>query len=317
MKIVCPDCATSYWVDPTSIGEEGRQVRCARCRTIWLVMPPEPAEDERGQLAAKLAAAAANLAASENLAAKAESAPAPAKVPAATETEEGGSAAAEPAAPEVLPPKDEPRGEEPSPDPHDPPRIEAAPSIVPPVEQLAALPSTLPDPHQETESFAERRERLREKRRRERGLHMPSAGAMIFVLVLVLGGLIGWRKSIVRHAPQTASLYAMIGMPVNLRGVVFSNIRTSHDTQDGVPILIVEGMVDSVSNLPVNIPRLRFALRNEAGTEIYAWTAVPPKNQLASGERMPFRSRLASPPADARDVTVRFFTKYDVVAGVH
>jgi hypothetical protein len=281
-------------------------------------MPPEPAGDDRGQLAARLAAAAANLAASEHLAARAEPAPLPARPPAAAE--EDGSAAAEPAAPDALPPEDKPHGDQPPPDPHDPhepPRIEAAPSIVPPVEQLAALPNTLPDPHRETESFAERRERLREKRRRERGLHMPSAGAMIFILVLVLGGLIGWRKSIVRHAPQTASLYAMIGMPVNLRGVVFSNIRTSQDTQDGVPILVVEGTVDSVSNLPVNIPRLRFALRNEAGAEIYAWTAVPPKNQLASGERMPFRSRLASPPADARDVTVRFFTKYDVVAGVH
>ena len=31
---------------------------------------------------------------------------------------------------------------------------------------------------------------------------------------------------------------------------------------------------------------------------------------------MPFRSRLASPPADGHDVQVRFFTRRDAVAGL-
>jgi hypothetical protein len=40
-------------------------------------------------------------------------------------------------------------------------------------------------------------------------------------------------------------------------------------------------------------------MRNEAGREVYAWTAMPTKEVLESGETLPFRSRLASPPGRA------------------
>ncbi len=53
MLIVCPSCATSYDVEPASLGANGRQVRCVRCRTVWR------AELNR---AAQLAAAAEALA---------------------------------------------------------------------------------------------------------------------------------------------------------------------------------------------------------------------------------------------------------------
>lgn len=36
MLIVCPTCATSYDVEPASLGANGRQVRCVRCRSVWL-----------------------------------------------------------------------------------------------------------------------------------------------------------------------------------------------------------------------------------------------------------------------------------------
>src|SRR4051812_42065540 len=35
MLIVCPNCATSYQVEPHSLGQDGRSVRCARCRNVW------------------------------------------------------------------------------------------------------------------------------------------------------------------------------------------------------------------------------------------------------------------------------------------
>ena len=39
-----------------------------------------------------------------------------------------------------------------------------------------------------------------------------------------------------------------------------------------------------------------------------------PRASWAPGEAVPFRSRLASPPPDGRDVQVRFFTRRDAVA---
>ena len=56
---------------------------------------------------------------------------------------------------------------------------------------------------------------------------------------------IAWRADIVRFLPQTASLYAAIGLPVNLRGLVFTDIVTRKETQDGVPMLVVEGVIKS------------------------------------------------------------------------
>lgn len=35
MTITCPNCGTSYAIDPATFPPEGRKVRCARCREIW------------------------------------------------------------------------------------------------------------------------------------------------------------------------------------------------------------------------------------------------------------------------------------------
>ncbi|MGL1166894.1 MJ0042-type zinc finger domain-containing protein, partial [Vibrio parahaemolyticus] len=36
MHIVCPHCTTSYAINPATLGEAGRTVRCSRCREVWL-----------------------------------------------------------------------------------------------------------------------------------------------------------------------------------------------------------------------------------------------------------------------------------------
>ena len=120
----------------------------------------------------------------------------------------------------------------------------------------------------------------------------------------------------VRAAPQTASLYAAIGLPVNLRGLTFADVKTATETHDGVPVLVVEGTIRSASPRIVEVPRLRFSVRNRNGQEVYAWTAVPGRSALGPGESLTFRSRLASPPPDAREVLVRFFNRRDLVAGI-
>ena len=55
-------------------------------------------------------------------------------------------------------------------------------------------------------------------------------------------------------------------------------------------------------------------LRNGIGHEVYAWTALPTRPLLGSGDGLPFRTRLASPPPDGRDVIVRFFNRRDAGA---
>ena len=119
----------------------------------------------------------------------------------------------------------------------------------------------------------------------------------------------------VRHFPQTASLYATIGLPVNLRGLVFEDVKSRSEFEDGATVLVIEGTIVNLTTRTLEVPRLRFALRNASGHEVYAWTALPPKSTLGSGNGLPFRARLASPPPDGRDVIVRFFNRRDVAAG--
>jgi hypothetical protein len=47
-------------------------------------------------------------------------------------------------------------------------------------------------------------------------------------------------------------------------------------------------------------------MRNAAGVEVYGWTGVPDRNMTPPGETTHFRTRLASPPSDGRDVRVSF-----------
>jgi hypothetical protein len=293
----------------------GRSVRCVRCKTVWFARPEKPLSTEQQQaekLASELVSAADSL--GETV------------TPFAPEPEPAFAAQPDPIEaapplpePDAIPPVEEIAAELAPMEAE--PHIQAvetldSPSIVPPIEQLAALPTALPDPHQDDdgEKFAARRERLHARRKQQRmGVPMP---LVILALVAVLAGLIGWRNTVVRYAPQTASLYARLGMPVNLRGLVFDSVKTTHDTHDGIPVLVVEGTIGSKSNAVVEVPRLRFAVRNASGSEIYSWTAMPGRTSLGPGEQLSFKSRLASPPGDAQDVTVRFFTRHDVVAGV-
>jgi hypothetical protein len=86
--------------------------------------------------------------------------------------------------------------------------------------------------------------------------------------------------------------------------------------QDGIPVMVIEGQIVSESRQPVEVPRIRFALRNAAGHEIYSWTALASRSVLGPGEAIDFRSRLASPPAESRNLSVRFFNRRDMLAGI-
>jgi predicted Zn finger-like uncharacterized protein len=125
---------------------------------------------------------------------------------------------------------------------------------------------------------------------------------------------IGLRTTIVRAAPELAGLYAAIGLPVNLRGLEFSEIKTTHEIQDGIPVLVIEGEVMNVTRQPVEVPRLRLAVLGPDARELYAWTALLPRSVLPEGERLSFRSRLASPPSEGKQVLVRFLTRHDLTA---
>jgi hypothetical protein len=141
---------------------------------------------------------------------------------------------------------------------------------------------------------------------------LPLACAAMGALAVAL---IVWRAEMVRLLPQTATFYQMVGLDVNLRGLAFKDIKISNETVDGKQVLVIEGMIVGQTRKPVELPRLRFSVRDEQGAEIYAWNAVLEQAVLKPGESAYFKSRLASPPPEGRNIDVRFFNKRDLAGG--
>jgi predicted Zn finger-like uncharacterized protein len=308
LLIVCPNCATSYRIDPASLGPGGRTVRCARCKTTWFAGWQKPAPNESAFVEGVIAEVEA-----ESGAAAAQQPP-PQAEPAAeswADAEEAGEQAPAEASPAEEAPPAEWTAEEPA------AALEAvdldeAPSLVPTLEYVPDephVPQGEPSDSDDVESYTARRQRMQARRKKAR--RSPRWTAAVLVLFALNVTLIGARNDVVRNMPQTASLFAAIGLPVNLRHLRFDNVRISRERQDGVNILVVEGTIVSTSDRPVTVPRLRFTARDAAGQEIYTWTALPSRSVLGPGEHVDFRSRLASPPADAKNVLVRFFNARD------
>jgi predicted Zn finger-like uncharacterized protein len=308
MLIVCPNCATSYMVDPSALGSGGRTVRCARCQTTWFAGWEKAAPEVKAFVDGAIAEAEA-----QSSPAAAEPPPPPAMPPAANIAEPAGDTGAPATEPEAPEAGGQP-GAEGEPAHAEEPFADDAPSLVPPIEH------DMPPEHEggegdseeDVESYAVRRQRLQSRRKHAR--RSSRWTAVVLVLFAVNVALIGARNEVVRYLPQTASLFAAIGLPVNLRDLSFENVKISKELQDGVNILLVKGTIVSTANRPVAVPRLRFAARDAAGQELYTWTALPSRSILGPGEKLEFHSRLASPPANAKNVMVRFFSARDAAA---
>jgi predicted Zn finger-like uncharacterized protein len=282
MLITCPSCSTPYQIAPAALGDAGRSVRCVRCASVWFAMPAT--EDEADLQDAGSVAGTAD-------------ADDPWAQALASADAGGGAGSADTF--DISGPASEDG---------DPVRIHNAPSMVPGQDPDGSANDAAP--HEDIETFAARRMQAQRRHAGKRALVLP---AIIMTLFALNAAIVSWRVQVVKMLPQTASLFASIGLPVNLRGLNFDKVVSSKDTQDGVTILAVEGKLVSTAQGPVDVPRLRFAVRNASGQEIYTWTALPPRSVLGPGETLAFRSRLASPPAETSDVVVRFFNRHDVV----
>jgi predicted Zn finger-like uncharacterized protein len=227
------------------------------------------------------------------------------------------------AAPHVAPPETDWEGAPVHAEPEHPPEIDS-PSIAGgwPEETAEAVADhgTLIEGHAIAPEPVLTERRVSQRRRRSgfqpalpRGvLGLPTACAAMASLVLAL---MIWRTDVVRLLPQTANFYKSVGLGVNLRGLSFKDVKLSTASVEGKQVVVVEGVIVGESRKPVELPRLRFVVRDAKGSEIYAWNAVLEQAVLQPGDKAWFKSRLASPPADGHSIDIRFFNKRDLAAG--
>jgi predicted Zn finger-like uncharacterized protein len=283
MHIVCPHCTTSYAIKLETLGEAGRTVRCSRCKEVWLARP----EDAVERVAAEPVMAMAHRTA--------------------------GPREADPAAQWNGVTND------------DTPVVDS-PSIAAgfpgdrtgnAAADWTAMAREDTDDAIAPESRPGWSGRLfgRQAGGRSRGrslLNLTTASATMGALV---AALFVWRADVVRLLPQTASFYHLVGLDVNLRGLLFKDVKVTTETVEGKQVLVIEGVIVGENKKTVDLPRLRFSVRDAQGAEIYAWNTVLEQTRLKPGDQAVFKSRLASPPVEGRSIDVRFFNKRDIAGG--
>jgi hypothetical protein len=130
-------------------------------------------------------------------------------------------------------------------------------------------------------------------------------------LIVCCALLVVERTRIARLIPAAAPIYASLGLDVNSRQMKLEAVVSRLTEEDGRRILVVEGEIRNIADEPREAPRIRLAVLDSAGQEIYCWTAAPPKSRLRIGETATFRARLAAPPEKGREVRVRFAANPD------
>lgn len=277
MTIVCPNCGTSYDVAAEALGPNGRAVRCVRCRETWHAR----VED--------MVRADAMVDAADDFG------------PAAAQESDHGAAPSAAAY-----------------DEEQIPRVESPPiADIGTVEQdWTALA------HQDGAAIRPRAAKARAWTLRKFTFGSRPTGSFRFNAPMAIGAmaalavaLVVWRTDVVRLMPQTASFFQSVGLGVNLRNLNFEGIKVSTEMVNGNRVFIIEGEITASTRKPIELPRLRFVLQDERGADIYAWNSVLEQSVLKPGERVAFKSRLASPPPEARNIVVRFFNRRDIASG--
>ena len=327
MKIVCPNCSTTYEVGATNIAPGGRDVRCSRCGTTWRI-DSETIEDESEDEQVLGADDAWDDEGADEEAAAFPDEDGEADgfdtVDDRGEDDEEDPNAAFAAAMQEDDEAGDDGDEELDSDPNwafegaeEEQSLVAREGDGEDWEEEIGLNDAGEDEEldrpQDVESAAERRRKGRKRGGRGEPRYPVSPqmraamGLTLFASSIILSiAMITLREPIVRAAPNLADLYAYVGLDVNLRGLEFRDLRTFREYEKGAPVLIVEGTVENVRPTSAHVPAIRLALRSGDSQEIYAWTVEPRQLRLRAGQTLRFSTRLASPPDVAADVLLRF-----------
>lgn len=185
---------------------------------------------------------------------------------------------------------------EPPPSPSEPPAAEPAVST-----ETEEAPPRAARP-------AGRRRRAKTKKSRAPGRRLSPALAASLAIAAALPLVLLGRATVVRAMPQTAGLFAGVGLPVNLRGIdLVDLVAFQLPAEEANPArLVVEGDIVGVARQRVAVPAIEVEVRDAAGQPLYRWSVPGPRAALEPGERARFKASLSAPPETGRRIEVRF-----------
>jgi len=127
-------------------------------------------------------------------------------------------------------------------------------------------------------------------------------------LVVVLAGLaVGLRSQLVAAWPPSARLFQALGMPVQppSAGLRFQGVRSEQHSEDGAPVLLIEGQITNSTERPLDVPTIEASGFDKERKLLHSWIIPPGDARLLPGGVTTFR--LVQPDAGpVASVTVTF-----------
>ncbi|MDP8916256.1 MAG: DUF3426 domain-containing protein [Pseudomonadota bacterium] len=151
------------------------------------------------------------------------------------------------------------------------------------------------------------RQRISAQRRAKKAVTASAVWAAAGLVVIgLLTLLIVGRETVARAWPHTASVYAAVGLPVNLVGLAIEEQQAALGYEDGRPAVLVTGALRNVSGEPVTAPPLRITLLDGEDNTIGVKVSRITNAQVPAGETRRFAVRLQDPPESVANVEIGF-----------
>ncbi len=144
--------------------------------------------------------------------------------------------------------------------------------------------------------------------------NLAIAGGWAGLVAIIL--VIGWtslrfKQEIATLWPQSSSVYAALGVPVNTRGIEFTGVSYQRQVEDGQVVLAVSGRLVNISARELAVPAIVVTVTDSAQHELYHWTFNASRPTLRPGQTLSFLTRLSSPPPGARHLQLRFAASHE------
>jgi len=163
---------------------------------------------------------------------------------------------------------------------------------------------------------------LREKqaKRQKRLRYAAAVGAWISCGVIFTGAAtatVNMRQSVVEAWPKSASVYSMMGMPVNRFGLEFGQMETRRSFNGTTPVLTISGEVLNISDKHRPSPVVKLELKNDNGVTVLSEYVGLLDSVVAPSDGSAYTAHIVSPPLDSFEVHVSFESPKDVPVTAH
>jgi len=134
----------------------------------------------------------------------------------------------------------------------------------------------------------------------------------LFLLVAGVASLaIGMRDLVMDRWPAAEAAYDLVGLGPEPpgEGLGLRNVRWRTASQDGAPVLRIEGEVANLTDTVRNVPPIQGILYDNDDRELQRWTFAPPEPRLLPGENAAFSTELSNPAEGAVRLRIAFETR--------